>query len=273
MQLACSSTMKGLLLKLICPAVLLGTLATDFAHYKLLMVSNSTVFRGAKQFESKAINEGESARFSRLVCSTMCLQMVWCNLWCADKLDKTTCHFFEMYVVAGYQETNMNDALKCYTRKVIDYAIGAAITGAPAIDIMSMKVIDPLVDGIYTRKGSECYFSGDESDPFVILDIGSVKPIRRILIVLQPNKMADRFTDIEARVGVEAKTEEFFSEYQSFGFYDGVSSPGQEILFEKDPPILARFIVIQRFSDRSLCPPQSGYDYNCMLQMCHIEIA
>ncbi|XP_064101049.1 uncharacterized protein LOC135211738 [Macrobrachium nipponense] len=261
-----------LLLPISLPLVCL-VISAKSANYQLLVISNSTIYRGASRILTEDLDETGSARFSKLLCAAMCLNLSWCNLWCLDPVENSTCHLFRMYVVAQYKENNMADAITCYTSSITDYVVGAAITGAPADSTMAARVISSLMDGIYTNQAGECYFSGDRYNPFIKLDIGSAKPIRRILIVLQPNSNVVKFYDIEARVGLEDKAEAAFSEYLFFGTFPGPSSVAQEIIFEKDPPVMARYVTIQRWSDRSQCPfEQTNNNYYCMMQLCHLEI-
>ena len=160
-----------------------------------LKVSHSRLSSGSRQSGSHDLPATSSTWSSNTTCSLSCHQVEWCNVWCPDPSSATSCLFFDMFVVPGYQETNIVDALHCYTRNLKDYAVGATIEGASVNSDFPLRVKENLIDGIYDfGVMDECYLSSDYSDPFFKLDLGSEKPIKHIKMLLQPNtSMTSKF--------------------------------------------------------------------------------
>lgn len=179
-----------------------------------------------------------------------------------------------MYVVPGYQETDLTDALDCYTRTPKDYAVGATIEGEDAVPNYPERNKENLVDGIYDF-GSfrQCYLFYGQYNPWFKIDLGSVKPIRRIVMLLYPIGALTAVThDVEVRVGIDDVTEDGdFTPFKFFGYFPGPGEANQEIVFSRDEPILARFVSVQRWSNKTLCAT-SNTAHSCRLLICHIEI-
>lgn len=204
-----------------------------------------------------------------IACALSCLKVGWCNVICPDALSTpTSCHHFRLYVSPEYQETNMGDALDCYTRNFKNYAVGATIYGdAPQ---NAGRVKEHLIDGIYDFGDiNRCYMSSDYHNGWVKLDLGSEKNIWRVMFVLQPNSYASNFYDVDILVGVEDLPESEFSRYVLFGRFPGPSSESLEVELTRDPPIRGRYVVVQR-STAASC--EFTVTDQCIYQYCFLDI-
>ncbi|XP_068228087.1 uncharacterized protein [Palaemon carinicauda] len=248
------------------------TFCMDLTVWRSVKISHSRLITGAVQNGSTGVNVVAPSRTFATACSIECQQMGWCNLWCPDRASNRTCLFFDMYVVYGYNETNLSDALDCYTRRPRDFAVGAIVEGKPADRKSPKRVITHMIDGFYQFGNlDDCYRSSDFYYPWFKLDLKHIRAIRRILFVLQPNSSAKDLYDFEIRIGKENLTEQNFPQYEVFGYFPGPSFESQAVILDREPPVWGRYITFQRLTKN--CPADGslvvGY---CMLQLCHIEI-
>ena len=82
--------------------------------FRAVKVSESTV-NSAQNVESLQVPPG---RLYNLRCSSTCGRMEWCQLWCRGT-SPGHCILSDMFVMPGYVEPNMADALTCYTTRPI----------------------------------------------------------------------------------------------------------------------------------------------------------
>ncbi|XP_064081862.1 uncharacterized protein LOC135198220 [Macrobrachium nipponense] len=237
----------------------------DSASYRLLRISQARLNSGSLKTSSRRV---PPSRYNYLLCSRSCSEMEWCNLWCKDPSSDEICLFYDMYVVAQYKETELADALACYLQKRPDFVVGSIVIGPPPRAAFPTRVKENLIDGIYTRTIGECYVPNEYSNPFFKIDFGSVKPVQKVTMVLQPNSVAENVYDIEVRVGTEDLPETDLDQYRLFGFFPGPSSAGLAIVFKRPDPAMARYVIFRRFPDPALCDPNAvpGISF-CLLQL------
>lgn len=119
------------------------SLAGSLSLFRKVKVSRARMLT-SRQLAAAATSHGP---YHRARCANQCSLLAWCDVWCADASSEQ-CLFSDMMVVAGYSESNIADALACYTRRHKDLAVTAIIQGTAN---SKNKVKENLVDGIYDR--------------------------------------------------------------------------------------------------------------------------
>ncbi|KAK7060100.1 hypothetical protein SK128_012631, partial [Halocaridina rubra] len=239
--------------------------------WRSIRISHTRLIKFAREASSMNLSPNISPRWVDYICSQQCLHISWCNVWCHDP-SSTSCNFFDMYVAVGYQET-ASDGVLCFSWKSKDYAVGALIEGEDPQASATMKVKENLIDGIYDRQAQQCYYSSDNFNPWFRLDLGSVIPVRRIMMVLQPGILAVYTKDIEVRISTEKVLEEDFPLQRLFGLFEGPAEANEEVIFQYNHSILARYVTVQRLSTQPSCKSTGLTSHVlCQIQVCHVEI-
>jgi len=144
----------------------------------------------------------------------------------------------------------------CYTTRKSDLALGATVTGTPDKDL---RVKANLADGIYPNDISECFVASKALNPWVLFDLGSVKTIHRVTMVMESNINALDQANYEVRVGMVQATSSNLSGYQFFASFPGPASYGQVVVMEAPTPIDGRYVSLQMLKDY-------------WMVVCHVEI-
>lgn len=172
-----------------------------------------------------------------------------------------------MIVMPSYAETNMADALDCFTRRERDYATGAIVQGMLHNAKDPKRVLKNLVDGIYDRYSLDMCYVNDKTQvfPWFVLDFGKPLTLHLVKLFSQPRgalHLLDKLTYLEARVGMSPVNEPGnFTSYDFFGMFLGpATSYDQEMIFEPSSPMSARYLSIQKVQ---------GTEF---IQVCHLEI-
>lgn len=194
-----------------------------------------------------------------VVCSSTCCRIQWCNLWCRDPA-LNICLLSDLIVMPSYKEPNMADALLCFTSRHRDYVTGASIAAGESLKEDQTRTKENLVDGIYGYALSSCFASEYYTNPWFVVDLGSVRPIRFVKVIMQNNEYSIKHYDYQVRLGTEEATPEDFTSYKLFGVFDGPAVANQEVVFHSVSPVMARFVAVLRVSR------------NRSLQVCHLEV-
>ncbi|KAK7076990.1 hypothetical protein SK128_016000 [Halocaridina rubra] len=253
-----------------------------FSYFLLLLLEPSYAGQGIiwKPMTISLSRLQFGARFSSIItvpaegmnCAYFCHQTEWCNIWCPDLATGNACFVFDMYVVPGYVELNLGDAQICYTNTPIDFAVGSSIEGADPYPTMLPRVKENLVDGIFDYQvDSQCYISEKFNNPWFRVDLGTARPIRQVIMVLQSNIKARQMYDIIVRAGMYIFNPANFDNMKTFHYFPGPSYESMEVVLEKDDPLWARYVVVQRLGTLPLCTGTID-DILCKLQICHLEI-
>lgn len=189
-------------------------------------------------------------------CVPRCKQLAWCKVWCLDA-SLAQCIFSDITLLEGYVETNLADAVSCYTTRKPDLATGATVTGSPDVD--SLKVKTNLADGIYPIDISECFVAPRALNSWLVFDLGSVKTIRRVTMVMESNNNALDQANYEVRVGMVPATSSDLSAYQFFASFPGPAAYGEVVVMEAPTPIDGRYVSLQMLQD-------------FWMVVCHVEI-
>lgn len=192
----------------------------------------------------------------QMACPPYCSGLGWCRLWCLSP-DSFSCLLFEATVSTSYVETNLADALQCYTATKGGLMGGATVTSSPAIGV---RKATNLVDGLYLGNELECFRSEKDENPWLLFDLGSVKTIRRVLItMISDSKEMKNQVPYEVRVGTETVTPPFLDAYQLIGHFETPSEPGAVLVAEPVNVVSGRYITIQ-------------IARNVGLGLCHVEV-
>lgn len=205
-------------------------------------------------------------RSSQLIrCSSLCISQLWCDLWCQNT-PTAHCFISDMIVMPDYNETDMNDALMCYTRRPKDLATGASIQASSIHASFPLRVEGNLVDGIYDRQTmDQCFLTSTlETNHWFVLDLKQNVRFRIIKLTAQPKGslvVVGYLGNLEVRVGQSAPdTPGNFESYAYFGSFTGpATNYSQEIAIEVHAPVRARYISLQKM----------GVD---RIQICHLEV-
>lgn len=200
-----------------------------------------------------------------LQCASPCNADPLCELWCHE--DLINCMFSDMFVMPNYVETNMDDALACYTKRHKDIATGASINGSRTNASFPKRKAVNLVDGIFDRQDLlQCYMTDHSLDqPWFLLDFGVEVSFRLVKLFSQPSGQIVFVNDIrefEVRVGKEAPgTPGDFRSYNWFGSFPGPATEfSQEVTIEVPAPVTARFLSVQKMMSST------------KFQICHLEV-
>lgn len=253
-------TVRAVIIISLAASTLLSEVAR-LGHFHRVMVSN------AKLNPSRSLEFYLDSPGSHPVirCSSLCISHLWCDLWCQSTLT-APCVISNMIVMPDYNETDMTDALTCYTRRNKDFATGASIQGTSFHNMFPLRVIDNLVDGIFARQtNDQCFFtSNDETNHWFVLDLKEPVSFRIVKIMAQPRGLSSVLhflENIEVRVGLLAvDTVGHFSSYSYFGSFTGPATDyNQEIVITADASVWARFVSLQKLSEGPF-------------QICHLEV-
>lgn len=250
---------------------LLAAVATQPWPPSLAAVTSNLFLRvrvsKARLIASRTTELGQlpSGLSSPVRCSAACTVDPQCQIWCHEASSKE-CLVSDIIVTSAYVETDVTDALTCYTRRHKDFAAGASIEGSPSSPSYPLRVKENLVDGIFDQgHNGNCYRT--ESSlyrPFFVLDFGAAVEIRLVKLFAQTyghKSLPATITDMKVRVGMAAaKTPGDFSSYQLFGSFPGPAVTGQVVVLESPVPVTARFLSVQKMQDTT------------RLQICHIEV-
>lgn len=223
-------------------------------------VSNA-VMMASDRIES--VIPSRSQRFSNVRCSSVCMLAPWCQVWCRGS-SSDECFLSNMIVMPAYVESNMADALACYTRRQRDLATYASIQGCPLMN--DLKAASNLVDGIYDMKTlTTCHLMSYITNPWYLLDLGAARTFSLVRLYGMPAGKASgllNVRDLEFRVSVSpAATLGDFSSFDLFGTFVGPATEfNQEIVLTVATPVTARYLSVQR----------SGT--GIFFQTCHIEV-
>lgn len=255
MEVAFPSVVMALAVQLWPPS-----LAAQTALFRKVLVSETRLMT-SRRLESALLPLGT---LQTLQCSAKCGVQPWCDLWW---LSADQCFMSNMIVMPGYAETNMADALACYTRRHKDYATGAVIQGTVHNPLDPLRVIENLVDGIYDVNTRDmCYLSHEYStNHWILLDFGAPRTFRTVKLITQSGGAAFallNLVNLEARAGMSPVSQPGnFSSYALLGTFPGpATSFNQEIVIEAPAPMTARFLSVQKVS---------GTDF---IQICHLEV-
>ncbi|XP_050724695.1 uncharacterized protein LOC127002681 [Eriocheir sinensis] len=196
---------------------------------------------------------------SLIPCGAACMRQDWCRLWCHEL--PSECLFTSLIASASYTPAKPGGALSCYTSRIPDLAVGAAITSSPNVD-SGLKPKENLVDGIYPSKISDCAAVAEVTGGFTawyLVDLGAAVPVSEVVMVTQPNNNTDKhFVDVEVRVG-DVQMSGDFTTYPLLGFFLKGATAGQFIVMRPAAPMTGRYVSIQRTTIGNL-------------QVCHLEI-
>lgn len=255
MEVAFPSVVMALAVQLWPPS-----LAAQSALFRKVLVSETRLMT-SRRLESALLPLGT---LQTLQCSAKCGVQPWCDLWW---LSADQCFMSNMIVMPGYAETNMADALACFTRRHKDYATGALIQGTVHSTSKPTRVLENLVDGMYDRFSLDmCYINNNSQDyPWFVLDFGTPRTFHLVKLFSQPvgdSKILDNLTYLEARLGMSPVSQlGNFSSYAFFGMFLGpATSFDQEMLIEPSAPMSARYLSIQKVKGTET------------IQVCHLEV-
>lgn len=238
-------------------AVLVLTVSSaefDFRLWRRTTVSLSRLYKSTRE-EGFALPQNLVVS-PHIVCAIKCNALAWCKAWCLDP-SIPQCIFSDIVLLEGYVETDLADALSCYTNRKSDLALGATVTGSPDID--SIKVKTNLADGIYPYHISECFVAPKALNSWLVFDVGSVKPIRRVTMIMESDNNALDQQNYEARVGTALATTSDLSGYQFLASFPGPASYGQVVVMEAPSPVYGRYVSLQMLQDY-------------WMVVCHVEI-
>lgn len=231
------------------------------------------IFRGTMLSKARLLTASKFLRFfphspgapSIFACSKGCEEESRCLLWCHDALN-TTCFMSNLIVMPNYEETNMSDAIPCFTRQQKDLATGAVIDGSPENPNLSERAKTNLVDGFYDKTLPHCYMTKNLVKPWFMLDFGTPTAFYLVKLRVQETGMIEKIQavrDLEARTGdALPATPGDFSAFRMFGVFPGPCTDfGQEIIFRVKVPVTARFLSVQHVGD-----------VKNAIQICHLEV-
>lgn len=231
------------------------------------------IFRGTMLSKDRLLTASKFLKFfpnppgapSIIVCSKGCEEDSRCLLWCHDA-SNSTCFMSNLIVMPNYEETNMSDAIPCFTRQQKDLATGAAIDGSPENPNLIERAKTNLVDGFYDKTLPQCYITKSLVKPWFMLDFGTSVSLYLVKLRVQETGMIAKLlyiTNLEIRTGdVLPATPGDFSAFRMFGVFPGPPADfGQEINFSVKFPVTARFLSVQKVDD-----------VKNPLQICHLEI-
>ncbi|XP_068200394.1 uncharacterized protein [Palaemon carinicauda] len=152
-----------------------------------------------------------------------------------------------------------------------DYTAGSTITGSTPL---GTRYKEHLVDGIHSYgKFTDCSATFHYWDDWYLIDLGSMRTIREIKFLIENYSTTIYLKDYKFRIGDHPVPGGDFSSYTQFAFYSEPLGPDKFIVLTRDPPIIGRYVSIQRWSDRSICNPAGGtINVKCHINICHLEI-
>ncbi|XP_042874683.1 uncharacterized protein LOC122254892 [Penaeus japonicus] len=232
------------------------------SHFYKVKVSKATLLT------SRTLDAVEP--YSRLTpflpCASVCNLDPECQLWCHESLNRE-CLLSDMFVMPTYVETNMADALTCYTKRHKDLATGAYAEGSALSIDFPRRTVENLADGIYDRQNMlQCFMTGNSVyQPWFLLDFGEPVAFRVVTFFAQSTGAASfvrNIGEMEIRVGMVAVgSPGDFSSYDLIGSFPGPATEyDQEIFFEFPTPITARFLAVQKMMA------------DTKFQVCHLEV-
>ncbi|KAG7155588.1 hypothetical protein Hamer_G015953 [Homarus americanus] len=210
-------------------------------QWRRVLVSQATVSL------SSTVESGDLLHPSinrNLHCPNTCTMLGWCNSWCKDAANN--CTFSSMIVMPTYNETNLADALTCYTERPIDYATNAKITSGREAHAKKLK--ENLIDGVYGFSILENFLSEAGDHTWFVLDFGKIVTFSHVVLFAQPNSnVVYHFRDLEVRVGTSAVTPPGgLATYQLFGKFTGPGSVSQMVELVSHQPLSARYVSVQK---------------------------
>lgn len=237
----------------------LSVTGSSLTRYYSVMVSNATLVQ-SKTLKTLPIPPGAS---HTLRCSNGCSLLPWCNLWYRNP-STDLCFLSDIIVMPTYVENSMvDDALTCYTRRHRDFATGALIYGLPDVDV---KFKENLVDGIYfQKKVHECHMMQVvEGNPWFMLDLREPVTFRIVKLIVQPGGSSGvllKTKNLEVRIGTSiVDTLGNFEAFKVFGKFIGPATYNrQEIVLGGSKPVTARYISVQKTIQEKF-------------QLCHVEV-
>ncbi|KAK7060101.1 hypothetical protein SK128_012632 [Halocaridina rubra] len=85
----------------------------------------------------------------------------------------------------------IRNTLLCFVPSTENYVIYGSIEAAPAPSFLPERAKENLMDGIYNVGDmTQCYLSSASLDSWFRVDLGSVKPVHRVILVLQSTTTA-----------------------------------------------------------------------------------
>lgn len=174
------------------------------------------------------------------ICAPMCNRKSWCKVWCLSSRD---CILSDVTLLEGHVEAVRTDTVPCYTTRGPDLATGASITGSPDSGPDRWKT--NLVDGFYSTYSRECFVGALGLFPYVVVDFGSLKTLRRVTLIMETSSNAIFQKNYEVRVGTTAVDPAQLNTYQLFGSFPGPATSGQVVVIEAPQPVAARYLSIQ----------------------------
>lgn len=233
-----------------------------FVIFRRTLLSKDRLLTASKFLKSFPISPGTPFIF---VCSKHCEDESKCLLWCHDASD-STCFVSNLIVMPKYAETNLSDAIPCFTRQQKDLATGAAIDSSPGNPNLIERAKTNLVDGFYDKTLDQCFITKSLVKPWFMLDFGAPVTLRIVKLSVQTTGMIEKLEKIknlEIRTGdVLPASSGDFSAFRVFGEFLGpVWEFGQEINIEVKAPVTARFLSVQKADDEKN-----------PIQICHLEI-
>ncbi|KAK3887080.1 hypothetical protein Pcinc_008845 [Petrolisthes cinctipes] len=215
----------------------------------LISHSRMTMTYDTMQLGNPSIPAGA---ITNLYCSSSCLRMGWCNVWCSyPSTTPTHCILSNAIAMPNYMEPNMADVITCHTKQLQDKATNAIITAGAQAAWFPQKGKENLVDGIYTYHGDENYSSATGfTENWFLIDFSEIIKISQVFLFAPISDYAHQvFYDLEVRVGnvtVTSKAE--LAAYDLFGAFPGEAYPGQVVDLMSAVPVSCRFLAVQKMT-------------------------
>ena len=134
-------------------------------------------------------------------CGVQCDQSSTCKAWCQDG---ETCYLTPFLLSPLHVATNTGATKTCYTRLEKDFIVGSSVTFSPILASVLSRTPLNLVKGIFngehitTCAGTDNYLL----NPWMLFDLGEVKPIREVRIMTQTFVYApELLVNVEVKIG------------------------------------------------------------------------
>ena len=190
-----------------------------------------------------------------------------CSLYCASRYCQLTgycylfCHesegSFSLWKILA--SPNMNEdategVKNCWTNRpsknFIPALSGVSIRGSNTIPAAPKRILENLIDGIYTFKRSDVYQANSEEYTYFVIDLGMKKMIEKIVLYSTDIDGDLRFEKLSIRLGNHEVGNDF-SSYEEIYYYVGPNPTTDFVLtIALDVPVSARYVSVQIMDDR-----------------------
>lgn len=204
----------------------------------------------------------EDLKLSSLRVATLkCGFKDWCRTVCVLPADDFI--FSDMILVGGIIDSDPGDKIACYTKRQRGSYIPStkiSAIGSPTSGDYASRIVDNILDGIYTYRAPLCYLSSTQTEnPFILVNLGQVEKIRKVVLISQPRgNMSDKFNDFQVRIG-NSSSSGSFEDYVLIGSVGDAPELNTEFVIERTNPIYGQYVAIVKFEKP-------------LFQICHMEI-